>query len=343
MTWPSVVNGPEKFSVEAADCIEWFRSMPADSVDLVMGSPPYEAARSYGIDFKLKGQEWIDWMLQVYTEARRVCKGLVCFVVQGQTRKFQWSGVPALLTADLIRAGFAVRNPPIFHRVGIPGSGGPDWLRSDYEWCVCTTRGGKLPWSDNTACGHTPKWAPGGEMSHRVSDGSRVNQWGHPIESGATVVDDGGSVTCKGKRPSHRLERGNFKGGLPAPAPARARFSNGKQHTKAKVDGDEDQTYYPPAIANPGTVISLKVGGGLMGHKLAHANEAPMPLGLSEFFVRSFCHPNGIVADPYSGSGTTGHAAIKYGRRFVGCDLRQSQADLSLRRLNNVTPEITGP
>ena len=29
-------------------------------------------------------------------------------------------------------------------------------------------REGKLPWSDNTACGHPPKWAPGGEMSHRL-------------------------------------------------------------------------------------------------------------------------------------------------------------------------------
>ena len=35
--------------------------------------------------------------------------------------------------ADLKRAGFNMRKPPVFHRVGIPGSGGPDWLRNDYE------------------------------------------------------------------------------------------------------------------------------------------------------------------------------------------------------------------
>jgi hypothetical protein len=62
--------------------------------------------------------------------------------------------------ADLHRAGFNLRKPPIFNRVGIPGSGGPDWLRNDYEFIVCTTRTGKLPWADNTACGHPPKWAP---------------------------------------------------------------------------------------------------------------------------------------------------------------------------------------
>lgn len=32
-----------------------------ETVDLVMCSPPYEAARTYGINFALKGQAWVDW------------------------------------------------------------------------------------------------------------------------------------------------------------------------------------------------------------------------------------------------------------------------------------------
>ena len=170
-------------------------------------------------------------------------------------------------------------------------------------------------------------------MSNRLSDGARVNQWAHPIESGATVTEEGGVVRSKGKRPSHRQV-------------------NGKPHTKAKVNGDENQSYLPPAIANPGNAAehtytasevaklleehgdwsSHKVGGGLMGHPLAHENEAPYPLDLASFFVRSFCPPNGIVADCFSGSGTTLHAALLHGRRFIGCDVRQSQVDLSIRR-----------
>jgi hypothetical protein len=39
--------------------------------------------------------------------------------------------------AALHEAGFKLRKPPIFQRVGIPGSGGPDWLRNDYEFVVC--------------------------------------------------------------------------------------------------------------------------------------------------------------------------------------------------------------
>jgi len=75
-----------------------------------------------------------------------------------------------------------------------------------------------------------------------------------------------------------------------------------------------------------------------MGHDLAHSNEAPFPLKLAAFFVQSFAPPGGTVCDPFAGSGTTAHAAYEHGRRFVGCDLRQSQVDLTLRRLATVTP-----
>ena len=49
-------------NIVCADRLDFLRSLPADSVDLVFGSPPYEAARTYGIDFALRGQEWVDWM-----------------------------------------------------------------------------------------------------------------------------------------------------------------------------------------------------------------------------------------------------------------------------------------
>ncbi len=150
--------------------------MEPASVDLVFGSPPYEDARTYGMDFKLKGRAWVDWMVPKVVASLRICKGLVAFVVEGKTRKFRWSATPALLMADLHRAGVHLRKPPAFHRVGIPGSGGPDWLRNDYEFILCCTNGGKLPWSDNRAMGHPPKYPVGGPPSHRMQSGRRVNR-----------------------------------------------------------------------------------------------------------------------------------------------------------------------
>ncbi|MCA9069738.1 MAG: hypothetical protein KDA84_12485, partial [Planctomycetaceae bacterium] len=63
------------------DSLEWMRDQPDKSVDLVFGSPPYEAARKYNIDFKLKGEDWVKWMFDISVEALRITKGLVAWVV----------------------------------------------------------------------------------------------------------------------------------------------------------------------------------------------------------------------------------------------------------------------
>lgn len=331
------------------DNLAILQAMPDKSVDLVLGSPPYEDARTYGIGYKLRGQQWVDWALVRYLECVRVSRGLVAWVVEGKTRNFRYSATPILLMADLHRAGVKLRKPPAFHRVGIPGSGGPDWLRNDYEFIVCASHG-KLPWSDNKAMGHPPKRAPGGEMSNRTSDGSRVNSQDAGRSSGKrpshVVVGGrdqwGGTVTetsGEGRKAS-----GKSKSSMASRAvePKAVAFMNGdlapgsKLHTKNNGEEMLVQCYTPPAIANPGNVIHCLVGGGVMGSILCHKNEAPYPEDLAEFFIRSFCPPGGIVLDPFAGSGTTLAVAKRHGRSSVGIELRQSQVDLSKRRLDEV-------
>ena len=99
---------------------------------------------------------------------------------------------------------------------------------------------------------------------------------------------------------------------------------------------NQDQEYQPPAIANPGTLVRTVVGGGAMGSKLAHENEAPFPEKLAEFFVRSLCPPGGIVLDPFSGSGTTASVATAFGRKAIASDIRANQCALTKRRLAEV-------
>ncbi len=254
------------------DCLQLMKSLPDNSIDLVFCSPPYENIRTYGVGFKLKGQDWVDWAVERYLECVRVCKGLVAWVVEGQTRKFRWSATPALLMADLHRKGVKLRKPPIFKRHGIPGSGGSDWWRNDFELILCSSKG-KLPWSDNTATGKPCKYKPGGPMSHRTKRGSRVNH-----QAG----------------------------------------------------------YKPPKLANPGNIIECTVGGGRMGSQLAHENEAPFPEKLAEAFILSYCPEGGTVLDCFCGSGTTLKVALKHNRRAIGMDVRESQVDLTKRRMEEV-------
>ncbi|RKY09976.1 MAG: hypothetical protein DRP65_07215 [Planctomycetota bacterium] len=277
-----------KSKVIQGDCLKVLPTLPPRSVNLVFGSPPYEDARTYDINFNLKDQEWVDWMVEVYRACVPRCKGLVAFVMQGRTRKYKWSCTPALLVADLHRAGFNVRNPPVYSRIGIPGSGGPDWLRSDYEWVVCVSQPGRLPWSDNVACGHDPKWPVGGKMSHRTKDGKRISRTIKPRGKDGKLLNQG---------------------------------------------------YRPPKKVNPGNIIRCNAGGGVMGSRLCHKNEAPFSEKLAEFFVKSFCPPGGIVLDPFSGSGTTCAVAKKLGRKYIGIDIRESQVELTNQRLAEIVEE----
>lgn len=63
----------------------------------------------------------------------------------------------------------------------------------------------------------------------------------------------------------------------------------------------------------------------------AAAHFAVMPVTLAERCVQAGCKPGGTVLDPFSGSGTTGLAAAKHGRKYVGIDLNTDYLDLSLR------------
>ena len=103
------------------------------------------------------------------------------------------------------------------------------------------------------------------------------------------------------------------------------RDSSGKRVMRKAVDANR--------LARPRDVIRIPVGVGLMGHPLAHKNEAPLPLKLAEHFVRVCSAPGDTVLDPFVGSGTTLHACLNAGRSGIGIDTRQSQIDLACQRL----------
>jgi site-specific DNA-methyltransferase (adenine-specific) len=144
------------------------------SVDLVLGSPPYCDARTYGIGAQRDCRAWVDWMLEITVEALRVARNCVVWVAAGVTRdRTYWPACEGLMWEWWKQGGSAYR-PCYWHRVGIPGSGGDDWFRSDIELCMVFKRLGALDWSNNKAMGKPPKFAGGGCMSYRQQNGKRV-------------------------------------------------------------------------------------------------------------------------------------------------------------------------
>lgn len=67
------------------------------------------------------------------------------------------------------------------------------------------------------------------------------------------------------------------------------------------------------------------------GRRRRHVTEKP--LQLMEALIRDFTQPGDLVCDPYAGSGTTGVAAMRAGRRFLGWEVDPRVHEIARRRL----------
>jgi len=67
------------------------------------------------------------------------------------------------------------------------------------------------------------------------------------------------------------------------------------------------------------------------------------PLALMEEIVRDFTDTGDIIVDPFAGSGTTGVAAKRYARRFIGWELREEWATKAMRRIETADVQIDRP
>ena len=68
------------------------------------------------------------------------------------------------------------------------------------------------------------------------------------------------------------------------------------------------------------------------------AHFATFPLELPETCILAGCPPDGLVLDPFSGAGTTGLAALKHGRSFLGLELNPEYIAIAHSRLNKRMP-----
>lgn len=74
---------------------------------------------------------------------------------------------------------------------------------------------------------------------------------------------------------------------------------------------------------------------------LKEAHFATFPEKLIEPCVLAGCRQGGIVLDPFFGSGTTGVVALKHGRDFVGCELNPEYVEIAKRRTSAVQMQFS--
>lgn len=123
-----------------------------------------------------------------------------------------------------------------------------------------------------------------------------------------------------------------------------------KPDAQPQLTGDRPGTGYESiACAHARGERSRWNGGGRVGvftENRNHAGSRPAhhlsekPIGLMEKLIRLFTDPDDLICDPFAGSGTTGVAAIRLGRNFIGWERDPKYHAIAMKRLQAAREQL---
>ncbi len=295
------------------DALEVLRTLPSASIDCVVTSPPYFGLRDYGVNGQLGAeespQEFVDALVAVLREARRVlAEDGTLWLNLGDSYAGRANAGRAFTKnrgRNVQPVGYPVQRNMTAHApykslLGIP-----------WRVALAAIDAGWLLRSEVI-------WAKPNGMPESVADRpSAKHEHVFLLTKGPSYWFDLDAI-----REPHTMRPQRRPGGRPTDETPRQDQPRQSWSTAARDDLGVDGH---PAGRNPGDVWTIAT------RPFTGAHFATMPLALAERCVVAGCRPGGTVLDPFSGSGTTGLAAARHGRRYVGIDLNADYLDLSLR------------
>ena len=75
----------------------------------------------------------------------------------------------------------------------------------------------------------------------------------------------------------------------------------------------------------------------------AERHLCPMPLDLTNRCIQMWSNPGDVVLSPFAGIGSEGFEALKLGRKFIGCELKDSYFQTAAKNLRDAETEADAP
>lgn len=326
------------------DCREMLRSLPAESVQCCVTSPPYWGLRDYGVNGQLgmEGtyQEHIAVMVEVFREVRRVLKkDGTCWVNYGDTYASSVNGRSAAATKAAGNDDRTFRDKPISTVQGVlkpKDLCGIPWrvafalqddgwyLRQDIIW----HKPNPMPESIRDRCTKSHEYVFLLSKSDRYYfDQQAIAE---PVAD-STVTRLAQNIDAQAG--SARVpEIGKPNKVMKAVGP---RFGGNKY-------GDSDAA---ESRTKSGNVYDLKNGlrnrrsvWTISTQPFSEAHFATFPPELPEICIKAGSKPGDLIVDPFGGAGTTGLVADRLGRNAVLCELNPEYAEMARRRIERDAP-----
>lgn len=97
-------------------------------------------------------------------------------------------------------------------------------------------------------------------------------------------------------------------------------------------------------VNRPNGLIDGSKPGAYVGGRGSDDNpvKGNKPLWLMEAIIRDYTQPGDLVCDPFMGGGTTGVAAVRLGRRFIGWEKDPKTFEYASARIRGVEPLPVG-
>ncbi|WP_431030102.1 DNA-methyltransferase [Lysinibacillus sp. LZ02] len=312
-------------------CLEVLKSLPSESVNTVVTSPPYWGLRDYGVEGQIglesSVDEYVTAIVDVFREIKRILKD---------------DGTLWLNLGDAYAGSGRGRNAD--------GKGNPGKVHMQSPG----QHGGILKVSKNVE-GLKPKDLIG--LPWRVAfalqaDGWYLRQdiiWNKPNAMPESVIDRPTKsheyLFLLSKQPKYYYDHEAIK--EPAIYGTQdIRGSQGafgqpqKQRRVDKARGSFNGKYGSEAFRAIRDKRNKRSVWTVSTKPLKEAHFATFPEDLIEPCILSGCPLDGVVMDPFFGSGTTGLVALKHGRNFIGIELNPEYIKIAEKRLSEVQLEL---
>lgn len=342
----------DRAQILVGDALERLRELPDESVHCVVTSPPYWALRDYGVEGQLGLEatpaEFVARLVEVFREVRRVLRSDgAAWVNLGDTYIGGRSGG---VGASTITSGrnHAAANAVASHRekgggtrhlvvdglkpkdlVGIPWrvalalQADGWWLRSDVIW----HKPNPMPESvrDRPSRAHEYLFLLAkSESYHYDADAIRT-----PLAEKTYTAHDTSTRRSKGTDALGNVAAHNFARDVPERKP--------RVNERGEPVGANRRTVWRLDEIEAPDVWTIP------NEPYPHSHFATFSRRLVRPCVLAGCPVDGVVLDPYAGSGTTGEVALELGRRAILIELNPEYLPLIEERLRGVQYPLIAP
>lgn len=321
------------------DALAVLRSLPAESIDCCVTSPPYWSQRQYateGIGLERDYREYIAHLAEIFLELKRVLKMTGSFWLNlGDTYlNKRLLGIPWRVAFELTdHQGWSLRNDVIWNKV----KGGPDnsldKLRNVHEYVFHFVKSTSDYYYNADAIRSTPK-------NSKVVNGAVVSATGvsgirykRQIELSTTLSDDEKKHAYDALEDVlSQLRQGKLSDFRMIIRGQQRTTHSDSETVSGRAREMQDKGFYflkyHPNGSKPRDVWDILPEDT---HK-RRMHFAAYPEDLCKIPIKATCPSDGIVLDPFCGTGTTMLVAFKSGRKSIGIDVSSEYLNIAEER-----------